>query len=155
MDVHLERTNNYINFNLSKEELEKLLFKKMKIPTKQVVKIDTSAFGKIHVQLSEDIRPEAFAGFPVFDIREGLRTKFYRPHHRKDTLVKISWLDLETSDDLITHILAHFGKVKSSVQLCKFREEEHESELAKLLNIIPNGERQVWKEMKTSFICCY
>ena len=87
---------------------------------------------------------------PVYDIREGLRTKFYRPHHRQDTLVKISWLDLETPDDLVIHILSFFGKPKSGIQYCTMREEEGESDPAKLMNKIPNGERQVWMEIKTS-----
>ena len=150
LDIILDRKSQEINFTLTKEELAKLLFRKMAIQESQVVKIDTSAFGKIHVELKENVKPEKFVNLPIFDIREGLRTKFYRPHHRQDTLVKISWLDLETSDDLLLHILSFFGKAKSGVQYCTMREEEGESNLAKLLNKIPNGERQVWMEMKTS-----
>ena len=149
LDIILERRSQEISYNLSKEELPKLLFKKMMIQIGQVAKIDTSAFGKIHVEMKENVKLEKFIDLPVFDIREGLRTKFYRPHHRQDTLVKISWLDLETPDELLLHILSFFGKPKSGVQYCTMREEEGESELAKLLNKITNGERQVWMEIST------
>ena len=150
LDIILERRNQEISFTLSKEELAKLLFRKMQIQASQVLKIDTSAFGKIHVEMNENVKLEKFVELPVFEIREGLRTKFYRPHHRQDTLVKISWLDLETPDELVMHILSFFGKPKSNVQYCTMKEEDGESELAKLLNNIPNGERQVWMELNTS-----
>ena len=115
LDIFLERKEFSIPYNLSKDELAKLLFKKMAIDPKKVKKIDTAGYGKIGLELSEDLDPENFLNLPSFDIRDGLRTKFYRPHHRKDTLVTISWLDLETPDDLINHIFGHFGKVKSNV----------------------------------------
>ena len=150
LDIFLERRDQEISFTLTKEELAKLLFKKMKIQSTQISKIDTSAFGKIHIELKQTVKPEKFINLPVFDIREGLRTKYYRPHHREDTLVKVSWLDLETPDELLLHILSFFGNPKSNVQYCTMKEEEGESELAKLLNDIPNGERQVWMELNTS-----
>ena len=55
---------------LSKEELSKLLFKKMMVQPSQVAKIDTFAFGKIHMELNENVKPEKFMNFLVFDIRE-------------------------------------------------------------------------------------
>ena len=119
----------------------------MAIDQKKVKKIDTAGFGKIQLELAEDLNPESFINFPSFDIRDGLRTKLYRPHHRKDTLVTISWLDLETPDILISHILGHFGKIKSSVQWAKIKQEENESQLAKMLNNILSGERQIWMEI--------
>ena len=148
LDILLERRENAINYNLSKEELAKLLFVKMAIDPKKVKKIDTAGFGKILIELTDDLDPERFSNCPSFDIREGLRTKYYRPHHRKDTLVTISWLDLETPDALLSHILGHFGKIKSDVQWVKIKEEEHESNLAKMLNSITSGERQVWMEVE-------
>ena len=95
-----------------------------------IVKIDTSAFRSIHVELTPNIEPEAFCDLPTFEIRDGLRTKFYRPHHRKDTLVTISWLDLETPDELITHVFSHFGGLKSNIQWVKIKQESNESEKA-------------------------
>ena len=121
LDILLERRENAINYNLSKEELAKLLFVKMAIDPKKVKKIDTAGFGKILIELTDDLDPERFSNCPSFDIREGLRTKYYRPHHRKDTLVTISWLDLETPDALLSHILGHFGKIKSDVQWVKIK----------------------------------
>ena len=50
LDIFLDRRNQEISFTLSKEELAKLLFKKMKIRSTQISKIDTSAYGKIHVE---------------------------------------------------------------------------------------------------------
>ena len=84
---------------------------------------------------------------PLFEVRAGLRTKFYRPHHRKDTLVTISWLDIETPDSLVAHVMSYFGNLKSNIQWVKFKKEENESELASLLNNILSGERQVWMEI--------
>ena len=112
LDIFLERKDNTISYNLSKEELAKLVFKKMAIDPKFVLKVDTSGFGKIHVELTNNVSPESMTNLPAFDIRNGLRTKFYRPHHRKDTLVTINWLDIETPDIPVTHILSHFGKIK-------------------------------------------
>ena len=148
VDIFLERRDNSINFNLSKEELAKLLFKKMTIDPKFCVKVDTCGFGKIQVELTANVKPESMINLPAFDIRDGLRTKFYRPHHRKDTLVTINWLDIETPDSLVTHILGHFGKIKSNVLWSKIKQEENESPLAKLLNNILSGERQIWMEIE-------
>ena len=44
------------------------------------------------------------------------------------------------------HIFSFFGKIKSDVQHCRFKEEEGESDMAKLLNNVQNGERQIWME---------
>jgi hypothetical protein len=148
LDVFLERRENTINYNLSKEELAKLLFKKMAINPQNVLKIDTSGFGKIHIEFNENVKPETMINLPSFDIREGLRTKFYRPHHRKDTLVTISWMDLETPDNLVNYVFGHFGRVKSNVQWVKIKAEENESQLAKMLNNILSGERQIWMEIE-------
>ena len=143
LDIYLDRKEPSISYNLTKEELAKLLFKKMAIDPKNIIKLDTSGFGKINLELSGNVNPESFINFPSFDIREGLRTKFYRPHHRKDTLITISWLDLETPDNLVTHVFSHFGTVKSNVQWTKIRQEEDESP-AKMLNNILSGQRQIW-----------
>jgi hypothetical protein len=119
----------------------------MKIEPKTILVIDKSSFGQIHLELSSNVNPEDLVMLPAFDIRDGLRTKYYKPHHRKESLVTINWLDIETPDELLVHLLNHFGKVKSNVKWSKIKEEEGESEIAKLLNNIPNGERQVWMEI--------
>ena len=144
----MERRDNSINFNLSKEELAKLLFKKMVIDPKHCIKIDTSGFGKINVELTNNVNPESMINLQPFDIREGLRTKFYRPHHRKDALVTINWLDIETPDSLVMHVLSHFGKIKSNVMWSKIKQEDNDSPLARLLNSILSGERQIWMEIE-------
>ena len=148
LDIILERKSKEVDFNLSKDELGKLLFQKLKLKQENVVKIDTAPYGKIHVELGSMITPEEIMNRPTFDIREGLRTKFYRPHHRKDTLVNISWLDLETGDDLVRHVFSYFGKIKSGIKYLNFKEQEGESAMAKLLNNLPNGERQFWMEVE-------
>ena len=148
LDIILERKANNVNYNLKKEELSKLLFKKMKLDPKSILKIDTSGFGKLHVEMKEHVNLDGFVSLPAFDIRDGLRVKYYTPHHRKETLVTISWLDLETPDEMLVHIFNHFGQVKSNVKWCKIKQEEGEGELEKLLNNIMNGERQLWMEIK-------
>ena len=100
LDNFFERKNDSISYNLSKEELAKLIFKKMCIDPKSILKIDTSGFGRINIELVNSVNLESMINLPVFEIREGLRTKFYRPHHRKESLVTISWLDIETPDSL-------------------------------------------------------
>ena len=147
LDIMLERKDNSVNFNLSKEELSKLLFKKLKVDPKDVLKIDRSAFGKILVEFTKNVDPEHFVTLPAFDIRDGLRTKYYKPHHRKEALVTVSWMDIETPDELLVHVLSHFGKVKSNVIWSKIKEEEGDTDLAKLLNNINSGERQIWMEI--------
>ena len=147
LDIMLERRSNQVSYNMSKEELSRLLFKKMKIDPKNVLKIDTSGFGKVHIELADNINPESFADLPAFDIHEGLRVKYYKPHHRKETLVTVSWLDLETPDELLVHVFDHFGKVKSNVRWSRIRQDEGDSALAKLLDNIMNGERQFWMEI--------
>lgn len=147
LDVYLDRKDNTVSFILSKEELAKLLFKKMAIDPKSVIKVDTSGFGKILIEFASNVNLETMTNLPIFDIRNGLRTKFYRPRHRKDTLVTINWLDIETPGSLVSHVLGHFGKLKSNVQWTRFKKEENESSLAGLLISILSGERQVWMEI--------
>ena len=147
LDIFFERKNDSISYNLSKEELAKLIFKKMCIDPKSILKIDTSGFGRINIELVNSVNLESMINLPVFEIREGLRTKFYRPHHRKESLVTISWLDIETPDSLVAHVMSHFGNLKSDIQWVKFKKEENESELASMLNTILSGERQVWMEI--------
>ena len=45
------------------------------------------------------------------------------------------------------HVLNHFGKIKSNVKWSKIKQEEGDSDLAKLLDNILSGERQVWMEV--------
>ena len=149
LDIMLERKDSQVSYNLTKEELAKLLFSKMKLDPKSILKLDTSGFGKINVELAPHLDPEMLVNLPAFDIRDGLRIKYYKPHHRKEVLVTISWLDIETPDELLLHMLNHFGKVKSNVKWTKVKEEEGESHLAKMLNSILSGERQVWMEVKS------
>ena len=104
LDIFLERRDTRINFNLSKEELAKLLFSKMKINPGDILKIDTAGFGKIQIELKTHVKPEKFENLPVFTVSDGLSTKFYKPHHRKESLVTVSWLDLETSDEDLLHL---------------------------------------------------
>ena len=119
----------------------------MKLDPKSIIKIDKSGFGKILVELTNNVNPEHLVSLPAFDIRDGLRTKYFKPHHRKETLISVSWMDIETPDELLLHVFNHFGKVKSNVKWVKIKEEEGESDIAKLLNNIPNGERQFWVEV--------
>ena len=149
LDIMLERKDNHISYNLTKEELAKLLISKMKLDPKSILKLDTSGFGKIHVELVPHLDPETFVNLPAYDIREGLRVRYYKPHHRKDVLVTINWMDIETPDELLTHVLNHFGKVKSNIKWMKVKEEEGESNIAKMLNSVLCGERQVWMEITT------
>ena len=148
LNIHLERIDNTIPFNLEKEEMAKLLFKKMKLDPKDIVKIDKSGFGRIQIQMKESVNLETVIDLPTFDIRKGLRTKLYRPHYRKENLVKVSWLKLETPDELVHHVFSHFGKLKSNIQGCKIQPKEGESELEKLLNNIETEERQFWMEIE-------
>ena len=149
LDIMLERKDSQVSYNLTKEELAKLLFSKMKLDPKSILKLDTSGFGKINVELAPHLDPEMLVNLPAFDIRDGLRVKYYKPHYRKYVLVTISWLDIETPDELLLYMLNYFGKVKSNVKWTKVKEEEGESQLAKMLNSILSGERQVWMEVKT------
>ena len=148
LDIVLERRDKDVPFKLNKTELSKLLFKKMKLDPKSILKLDTSSFAVIHIELKDNVNPDDFVGLPSFDIRDGLRVKYYRPHHRKESLVTLSWLDLETPDDLIIHVLSHFGEVKSNMKWKNFSEEECDGDLEKLLNNIATGERQIWMELK-------
>ena len=91
--------------------------------------------------MKESVNLETMIDLPTFDIRKGLRTKLYRPHYRKENLVKVSWLKLETSDELVHHVFSHFGKLKSNIQGCKIQPKEGESELEKMLNNIEAEER--------------
>ena len=147
LDIMLERRDNQVSYNMSKEELSKLLIRKMKIEPKNILKIDTSGFGKVHIELADKVNPESFVDLPAFDIHDGLRVKYYKPHHRKEKLVTVNWLDLETPDELLVHVFNHFGKVKSNVKWSRIKQEEGDSALAKLLDNIMNGERQFWMEI--------
>ena len=148
LDIILERKDQNVSYNLTKDELSKLLFQRMKINPKNIIKIDTSGFGKILLELKSALKPEDFMNFPAFDIRDGLRTKLYKPHHKKEVLVTISWLDLETPDDNVIHVLSFFGKVKSGIEYSKIKEEPGESAEAKLLNNILSGEHKIWIEVE-------
>ena len=127
LDVYLDRKDNTVSFILSKKDLAKLLFKKMAIDPKSVIKVDNSGFGKILIEFASNVNLETMTNLSIFDIRNGLRTKFYRPRHHKDTLVTINWLDIETPGSLVSHVLGHFGKLKSNVQWTRFKKEENES----------------------------
>ena len=56
---------------------------------------------------------------------------------------------MNTKVDLIHHIFSFFGKIKSRVQYCKIKEEEGDEDITKLLNDIPNGDRQIWMDVET------
>ena len=147
LDIILERRDNSVNYNLTKGELARLLFRKMKINQNDILKIDTSGFGKLDIEMKNHVNPESFVNLPAYDIRDGLRVKYYKPHHRKDTLVTINWLDLETPDELLVHVFNHFGQIKSNIRWSKIKQEEGDGDLEKLLNNILSGERQLWMEI--------
>ena len=101
LDIFLERKHDTVSFRLSKDDLAKLLFKKIRLDPMKVLKIDTPGFGKIHIEMDKSVQVESLINIRSFDIKDGLRTKFYRPHHHKDTLVTVSWIDLETPDEFL------------------------------------------------------
>ena len=52
------------------------MFRKMAIQESQVVKIDTSAFGKIHVELKENVKPESLSIFLYSIFKKGSGPSF-------------------------------------------------------------------------------
>ena len=109
----------------------------------------SSTFGVIKIHLADNVNPDMFSNLPSLEIKPGLRTKFCRPHHRKDVLVTVSWLDMETPNELLYHLFSHFGKVNSSIADCVYKKNEKDSDLASLLDGVPNGERQFWMTVTT------
>ena len=63
--------------------------------------------------------------------------------------MNVSWLDMETPNELLHHLFSHFGKVNSSISDCVYKKSESDSELASFLDGIPNGERQFWMNVST------
>ena len=147
LDIMLKPRDNRTSNNMNKEELSNYLFSKMKLDPKTVLKIDTSGFGQVNIELTDTINPESLVDLPAFDIHEGLRVKYDKPHHRKEYLVTIHWMDLEIPDELLVHVLGHFGNIKTNIRWSKIKQEEGYSDLAKLLNNIFSGERQIWIEI--------
>ena len=65
LDMFLERKDSSVSYNLSKEELAKLLLKKMAIDPKFIIKVDTSGFGKLHIEMTNNINPESMSNLPA------------------------------------------------------------------------------------------
>lgn len=59
-------------------------------------------------------------------------------------------MDIETPNELLNHLFSHFGKVTSSINDCVYKKKDGDSELAAVLDGIPNGERQFWMNVSTS-----
>ena len=66
----------------------------MKLDPKTILKLDTAAFGKVHIEFNDKVVIEHLLNLHAFEIHDGLSVKYYRPHHRKEALVNFSWMDL-------------------------------------------------------------
>ena len=61
LEIILERDDRSINYRMSKEELGKLLFGKMKLAQSDVLGIDTSSrFGAVCVTLRDGVPPQKY-----------------------------------------------------------------------------------------------
>ena len=65
LDIVLERKDEITSFNLSKAKLSMLLFRKMRIEPKNIIKIDTSGFKKIFIELAQHVDPANFVNLPL------------------------------------------------------------------------------------------
>ena len=151
LEIILERDDRSIAYRLTKEELGKLLFGKLKVAESDIDGIDTSSrFGAVCVTLREGVNPQQFCKPQSIEIRSGLRTKFCKPRHGLEVMVTVSWADPETPDGLVNHVFSHFGKIKTSpnnqlgIIHGTFKTAEEEGTWAKKLNNISNGERKFW-----------
>ena len=155
LEIILERDDRATSYRLTKEELGKLLFGKLKLSQADVEGIDTSSrFGAVCVTLREGVNPQQYCRPQSIEIKPGIRTKFCKPRHGLEFMVTVSWADPETPDGLINHVFSHFGKIKTShnnqlgIIHGTYKTAEEEGSWAQKLNNIDNGERKFWMTVK-------
>ena len=140
--INFERSENY---NISEEEIARLVFKKLEVPRERIRGIDVNANGKIILEIEKDFDETKIPLHHSHEVRRGLRTQAKLNHLNMDNQVwvKIYRTTFQDSDDAILDMLRPFGRFTSNLQRLTYQKRESGSEELKLLGGVQKGDRTV------------
>ena len=143
LKISLLKLDESENFNLTGDELARLLLDNFKIPHSLIVGVDTSFHRRIKVWMKPESDVEQYKTTKAFWIRDGLRTQ---PNRR---LSYECWLrcfrtPLEMQDEDIASYLAPFGKVLKIENRCIASDNSMKNEKYRsLLSHVKSGDRNI------------
>ena len=131
------------NYNLTGDELARLLLDNFKIPHNLIEGVDTSYYRRLKVWMKPQSDIEKYKTTKAFWIRDGLRTQ---PNKRvsHECWLRCFRTPLEMRDEEIAKYLAPFGKVLKMENRCIISDSTTKNEKFKeLLSHVKSGDRNI------------
>ena len=142
LSINFEKSTNY---NVTDEEIARLVFKKLEVPRSKIRGIDINLNGKIVLEVEKDFDESKIPLHQSHEVRRGLRTQAKLSHLSLDNQVwvKVYRTTFQDSDDDILDMLRPFGRFTSNLQRLTFQKRETGSDELKMLGGVQKGDRTV------------
>ena len=117
--LNLSKDDDAISWNVSRDELSKLVYEKMGIPEGKIDAIDDSMFKKIVVYLKPGVDNNDYLTTSTYLVRPGLKVE---PTRAMDGLVavRIFWTAFDLDNGEIKNALSFFGDVVGEIEYMNF-----------------------------------
>ena len=106
--LHLSKDDKAVTWNVSRDDLSKLVYEKMGIPDGKIEAIDDSMFRKIIIYLKPGVDNNEYLSTNTFIVKPGLKCE---PTRQMDGVVsvKIFWTPFDLANEEIKNALAFYG----------------------------------------------
>ena len=139
--VHLTRDSSHINYNLTNNELEYLLYDCIGLELGKLVWCDRSFFRTLVFGVEENVDTKKLALGISHTIRKGLRSKAVKPVASEVNL-KIFWTQYGASTSEITESLNNFGTVIGEFKNQTFPETRKDGKSTRLTRKMMGNQRR-------------
>ena len=123
LDVYLRKNHPNVDMKLTPEEIERLVYRELKIPEDNLVGV---AQGDLrYVEIALNVSAEPWRNFGAIWIREGLTTSNVMPARERMTFITLHGAPLKTTDRKIEKIFSAFGELTSAIEKSKPNPEKN------------------------------
>ena len=115
LELHLYREDKGLDFSLSIEDIDSLLYKRLRLPEGTLVSLDTTPYKKIIIEIEERVDITQLNITQALEVKKGLKT---RPLQSPDTdrEIRITRAPMKMDNTEIGKVMELFGEITSPVK---------------------------------------
>ena len=111
LELHLVREDKGNNYHVTKPELLRLIYKRLRVPVGGLVSYDDCHFKKIILELKAEVRADQLNVTQALEIKKGLLTKPLQSAE-KPRMVKLYWCPVKMPNGDIDNVIKNFGEIE-------------------------------------------
>ena len=115
LELHLYQEDKGLDFSLGIEDIDSLLYKRLRLPEGTLVSLDTTPYKKINIEIDERVDITQLNITQALEVKKGLKT---RPLQSPDTdrEIKITRAPMKMDNTEIGKVMELFGEITSPVK---------------------------------------